>query len=152
MDQIIFACLSHTHYWYEVGMLKVHAVYNLQGAPISCDISAGNRSCGILRTLGTDVFPDRLALKLPNVTPISGSSNTQAPTVAFASVPYAFNKSFTPRVLWSSSSIKRYSYSLRSASCALRVITPYNQPNPSLKSIPRFNDNSSNDAGLVSCI
>ena len=23
MDQLIFACLSHTHYWYEVGMLKV---------------------------------------------------------------------------------------------------------------------------------
>ena len=26
MDQIIFASLSHTHYWYEVGMLKVPAV------------------------------------------------------------------------------------------------------------------------------
>ena len=25
MDQIIFASLSHTHYWYEVGMLKVPA-------------------------------------------------------------------------------------------------------------------------------
>ena len=23
MDQLIFAPLSHTHYWYEVGMLKV---------------------------------------------------------------------------------------------------------------------------------
>ena len=23
MDQFIFASLSHTHYWYEVGMLKV---------------------------------------------------------------------------------------------------------------------------------
>ena len=22
MDQLIFASLSHTHYWYEVGMLK----------------------------------------------------------------------------------------------------------------------------------
>ena len=32
MDQIIFASLSHTHYyWYEVGMLKVPAVlYYLQ--------------------------------------------------------------------------------------------------------------------------
>ena len=28
MDQFIFASLSHTHYWYEVGMLKVPAVYN----------------------------------------------------------------------------------------------------------------------------
>ena len=27
MDQLIFAPLSHTHYWYEVGMLKVPAVY-----------------------------------------------------------------------------------------------------------------------------
>ena len=23
MDQLIFASLSHTHYWYEVGMLKI---------------------------------------------------------------------------------------------------------------------------------
>ena len=28
MDQLIFASLSQTHYWYEVGMLKVPAVYN----------------------------------------------------------------------------------------------------------------------------
>ena len=27
MDQLIFASFSHTHYWYEVGMLKVPAVY-----------------------------------------------------------------------------------------------------------------------------
>ena len=27
MDQLIFTSLSHTHYWYEVGMLKVPAVY-----------------------------------------------------------------------------------------------------------------------------
>ena len=27
MDQSIFASLSHTHYWYEVGMLKVPAVH-----------------------------------------------------------------------------------------------------------------------------
>ena len=26
MDQLIFASLSHTHYWYEVGMLKVPAM------------------------------------------------------------------------------------------------------------------------------
>ena len=30
MDQLIFASLSHTHYWYEVGMLKIPAVYNTQ--------------------------------------------------------------------------------------------------------------------------
>ena len=29
MDQLIFASLSHTHYWYEVGMLKVPAVITL---------------------------------------------------------------------------------------------------------------------------
>ena len=27
MDQLIFASLSHTHYWYQVGMLKVPAVH-----------------------------------------------------------------------------------------------------------------------------
>ena len=27
MDQLIFASLSHTHYWHEVGMLKVPAAY-----------------------------------------------------------------------------------------------------------------------------
>ena len=33
MDQLIFASLSHTHYWYEVGMLKVPAdVYGLSVA------------------------------------------------------------------------------------------------------------------------
>ena len=26
MDQLIFTSLSHTHYWYEVGILKVPAV------------------------------------------------------------------------------------------------------------------------------
>ena len=29
MDQLICASLSHTHYWYEVGMLKVPAVYSV---------------------------------------------------------------------------------------------------------------------------
>ena len=32
MDQLIFASLSHTHYWYEVGMLKVLAVVLLYGS------------------------------------------------------------------------------------------------------------------------
>ena len=37
MDQFIFASLSHTHYWYEVGMLKVPAIYiirSCQSIPI----------------------------------------------------------------------------------------------------------------------
>ena len=29
MDQLIFASLSHTHYWYEVGMLKVPAEFRV---------------------------------------------------------------------------------------------------------------------------
>ena len=29
MDQLIFASLSHAHYWYEVGMLKVPATYSI---------------------------------------------------------------------------------------------------------------------------
>ena len=32
MDQLIFASLSHTHYWYEVGMLKVP--WQLNGFPL----------------------------------------------------------------------------------------------------------------------
>ena len=27
MDQLIYASLSHTHYWYEVGMMKVPAFF-----------------------------------------------------------------------------------------------------------------------------
>ena len=33
MDQLIFASLSHTHYWYEVGMLKVPAVSKSMDPP-----------------------------------------------------------------------------------------------------------------------
>ena len=29
MDQLIFASLSHTHYWYEVGMLKVPGLLHI---------------------------------------------------------------------------------------------------------------------------
>ena len=32
MDRLIFASLSHTHYWYEVGVLKVPAYTLLAGA------------------------------------------------------------------------------------------------------------------------
>ena len=35
MDQLIFASLSHTHYWYEVGMLKVPAVMG-KNPPLYC--------------------------------------------------------------------------------------------------------------------
>ena len=31
MDRLICASLSHTHYWYEVGMLKVKHVKGLSG-------------------------------------------------------------------------------------------------------------------------
>ena len=34
MDQLIFASLSHTQYWYEVGMLKVYLQFELQSLPI----------------------------------------------------------------------------------------------------------------------
>ena len=32
MDQLICASLSHTHYWYEVGMLKVPAIVNINSS------------------------------------------------------------------------------------------------------------------------
>ena len=37
MDQLIFASLSHTHYWYEVGMLKVPA-YSIVYQILYCTI------------------------------------------------------------------------------------------------------------------
>ena len=40
MDQLIVASLSHTHYWYEVGMLKIPAV--------NAKIRVANLSCGEL--------------------------------------------------------------------------------------------------------
>ena len=36
MDQLICASLSHTHYWYEVGMLKVPAVYMFENSSTIC--------------------------------------------------------------------------------------------------------------------
>ena len=39
MDQLVFASLFHTHYWYEVGMLKVPAVVPIRWNPV--DIGAG---------------------------------------------------------------------------------------------------------------
>ena len=43
MDQLIFASLSHTHYWYEVGMLKVPAVYGVY----FCTITGNNDNYNI---------------------------------------------------------------------------------------------------------
>ena len=39
MDQLTCAYLSHTHYWYEVGMLKVPAMH--RGRLFSCAIHSG---------------------------------------------------------------------------------------------------------------
>ena len=42
MDQLIFASLSHTHYyWYEVGMLKVPATVNVIGTQLRDPINSG---------------------------------------------------------------------------------------------------------------
>ena len=40
MDQLIFASLSHTHYWYEVGMLKVPAVLDAIGTQLRDPINS----------------------------------------------------------------------------------------------------------------
>ena len=48
MDQLIFASLSHTHYWYEVGMLKVPAVRSVEitgSAIIYLDVKYNARCC-----------------------------------------------------------------------------------------------------------
>ena len=52
MDQLIFASLSHTHYWYEVGMLKVRAVFS-KGQPGK----VANPACGQLNR-ENEYFPD----------------------------------------------------------------------------------------------
>ena len=45
MDQLIRASLSHTHYWYEVGMLNVPAVYeNMVANPASGLRNGENRT------------------------------------------------------------------------------------------------------------
>ena len=45
MDHLIFASLSHTHYWYELGMLKVPArVNNQRGVCISISLSLSVRT------------------------------------------------------------------------------------------------------------
>ena len=36
MDQLIFASLSHTHYWYEVGMLKVGGIHTICVLCVCC--------------------------------------------------------------------------------------------------------------------
>ena len=47
MDQLIFAPLSHTHYWYEVGMLKVPTKYRLY-ADVCC--------CCLRRNVGKNIY------------------------------------------------------------------------------------------------
>ena len=45
MDQLICASLSHTHYWYEVGMLKVLASMDQPGKvvlPAHCQLNREN--------------------------------------------------------------------------------------------------------------
>ena len=37
MDKLICASLFHTHYWYEVGMLKVPAVFFSEGICCTAD-------------------------------------------------------------------------------------------------------------------
>ena len=53
MDQLIFASLSHTHYWYEVGMLKVPAVVtssqSTAGYSLPVLITAGFFTSSIIR-------------------------------------------------------------------------------------------------------
>ena len=52
MDQLIFASLSHTHFWYEVGMLKVPAV--CKEVQFHRGLSV-NRRCGRLIHLALEV-------------------------------------------------------------------------------------------------
>ena len=53
MDQLIFASLSHTHYWYEVGMLKVPAVYIEKLERIQTSGASIHRPGGVVVVFGT---------------------------------------------------------------------------------------------------
>ena len=49
MNQLIFASLSHTHYWYEVGMLKVPAVLSYSSSSLTYFlyfVCSATESCG----------------------------------------------------------------------------------------------------------
>ena len=69
MDQLICASLSHTHYWYEVDMLKVSA--DLVPTKVYAAASrTSTESCNDLTTLEVKVFskkgtPDTFRLKAP---------------------------------------------------------------------------------------
>ena len=49
MDQLIFASLSHTHFWYEVGMLKVPASANNRVLFYSIHKKGDKTECGNYR-------------------------------------------------------------------------------------------------------
>ena len=57
MDQLICASLSHTHYWYEVGMLKVPAkllsTNSTHGAPKRTGSLSGDASLAHLRNMSS---------------------------------------------------------------------------------------------------
>ena len=59
MDQLIFASLSHTHYWYEVGMLKVPAytriIHDPEHGKRFSFFAELNRVCGTLETISTSL-------------------------------------------------------------------------------------------------
>ena len=48
MDQLIYASLPHTHYWYEVGMLKVPAMHRHDKSKKIVSRSNGRSRGGLL--------------------------------------------------------------------------------------------------------
>ena len=54
MDQLIFASLSHTHYWYEVGMLSVPAVYTVEIVRYSGTLNNGLPDIAVPKSTGTN--------------------------------------------------------------------------------------------------
>ena len=94
MDQLIFASLSHTHYWYEVGMLKVPAVYaplvhhrNVLWSEICTFFSGG---------LGIRLPPDRHVLFFANRPKRRRSSKKSLATRTSTLVPYSLTSKRTP--------------------------------------------------------
>ena len=84
MDQIIFASLSHTHHWYEVGMLKVPAVtittFRIGSQPFISNIAIlvlriFNYRCG--NAIASHLFIYLTSTIGPNKGSIRGSTSTR---------------------------------------------------------------------------
>ena len=81
MDQLIFASLSHTHYWYEVGMLKVPIIYDIGEKPTEILYTCINRHTGTpkQKTRNTQMY-NIFGLRVPYYSTVIWSYRTKKET------------------------------------------------------------------------